>query len=215
VLGVGIVGAGLWHQNLREYLPFLISGMVAWVLVSTTITEACFLLVMGHALLRNVAFEYSILAYALVWRNLIIFAHNLAVYVVIVAILRPESFGWTALLAIPGVFLVAINGVWIALLCGMFCLRFRDVSQLISSLLQVAMLITPIFWPPDTLTGARRAVFVDTNPLFHVVDIVRAPLLGNLPEMISYLVVGAITVGGWYLTYVVFRHFRKRIAYWS
>jgi hypothetical protein len=33
--------------------------------------------------------------------------------------------------------------------------------------------------------------------------------------MISYLVVGAITVGGWYLTYVVFRHFRKRIAYWS
>jgi ABC-type polysaccharide/polyol phosphate export permease len=215
VLGVGIVGAGLWHQNLREYLPFLISGMVAWVLVSTTITEACFLLVMGHALLRNVAFEYSILAYALVWRNLIIFVHNLVVYVVIVAILRPESIGWTALLAIPGVFLVAINGVWIALLCGMFCLRFRDVTQLISSLLQVAMLITPIFWPPDTLTGARRAVFVDTNPLFHVVDIVRAPLLGNLPEMISYLVVGAITVGGWYLTYVVFRHFRRRIAYWS
>jgi homopolymeric O-antigen transport system permease protein len=215
VIAVGVVGAGLWHQNIREYLPFLISGMVAWLLVSTIISEACTLMVTGHALFRNVTFEYSILAYALVWRNLIIFLHNLAVYVLIVGILRPESIGWTALLAVPGVILVAVNGVWIALLCGMFCLRFRDVTQLIASLLQISMLITPIFWPPETLTGTRRAVFVETNPLFHVVDIVRAPLLGNVPGMISYLVVAVITVVGWYVTYAVFRHFRKRIAYWS
>ena len=77
------------------------------------------------------------------------------------------------------------------------------------------MLITPIFWPPETLSGTRRAIFVDTNPLFHMVDIVRAPLLGQFPQAISYLVVAVITAGGWYLTYVVFRHFRKRIAYWS
>lgn len=215
VIGVGIVGAGLWHQNIGEYLPFLISGMVAWLLVSTIISEACTLLVTGHALFRNVTFEYSILAYALVWRNLIIFVHNLAVYVLIVGILRPQAIGWAALLAVPGVILVAINGVWIALLCGMFCLRFRDVTQLIASLLQISMLITPIFWPPETLSGTRRAVFVNTNPLFHMIDIVRAPLLGNMPGTISYLVVAVITVCGWYLTYVVFRHFRKRIAYWS
>jgi ABC-type polysaccharide/polyol phosphate export permease len=215
VVAVGVVGAGLWHQDIREYLPFLISGMVAWLLVSTIISEACSLLVTGHALFRNVTFEYSILAYALVWRNLIVFVHNLAVYVVIVGILHPDLIGWTALLAAPGIILVAINGVWIALLCGMFCLRFRDVTQLIASLLQISMLITPIFWPPETLTGTRRAVFVETNPLFHMVDIVRAPLLGKVPGPISYLVVAVISVGGWYVTYAVFRHFRKRIAYWS
>src|ERR1700730_14928536 len=208
VIAVGVVGAGLWHQDIREYLPFLISGMVASVLVATIISEACTLLVSGHALFRNVTFEYSILAYALVWRNLIIFVHNLDVYVVIVGVLRPESIGWTALLAVPGVILVAVNGVWIALLCGLFCLRFRDVAQLIATLLQISMLITPIFWPPETLSGTRRAVFVDTNPLFHMVDIVRAPLLGKFPDAISYLVVAVITVCGWYVTYNVFRHFR-------
>src|SRR5580704_4016959 len=75
VMGVGLVGAGLWHQNITDYLPFLVSGMVAWLLVSTIINEACTLLVSGHALFRNVTFEYSILAYALVWRNLITFLH--------------------------------------------------------------------------------------------------------------------------------------------
>ena len=90
VVAVGFVGSGLWHQEIREYLPFLTSGMLAWLLVSTIINEFCTLFVSGHALLRNVAFEYSILAYALVWRNLIIFLHNLIVYALIVCPIAPE-----------------------------------------------------------------------------------------------------------------------------
>jgi ABC-type polysaccharide/polyol phosphate export permease len=215
VISVGFVGAGLWHQNLQEYLPFLVSGMITWLLVSTMINESCTLLVSGHALFRNVKFEYSILAYALVWRNVIMFFHNLVVYVVIVGALKPEAIGFTALLAIPGVILVAVNGVWIALLCGMFCLRYRDVTQIVSSIIQISMLITPIFWPPDSLVGSRRLIFVETNPLYHMVDLVRGPLLGNVPGVTSYVVILLITVGGWALTYRVFSHFRKRIAYWS
>jgi ABC-type polysaccharide/polyol phosphate export permease len=215
VVSVGIVGAGLWHQDIQEYLPFLVSGMIAWLLVSTIINESCSLLVSGHALLRNVKFEYSILAYALVWRNFIIFLHNLVVYAVIVGALKPGLIGFTALLAIPGVVLVAVNGVWIALLCGMFCLRYRDVTQIVSSIIQISMLITPIFWPPDSLIGSRRLLFVETNPLYHMVDMVRGPLLGKVPGVISYVVVLLITVGGWALTYWMFSYFRKRIAYWS
>jgi ABC-type polysaccharide/polyol phosphate export permease len=215
VMGVGLVGAGLWHQNISDYLPFLVSGMVAWLLVSTIITEACTLLVSGHALFRNVTFEYSILAYALVWRNLITFLHNLVVWLLIVGVLRPEALGFTVFLALPGVLLIALNGVWISLLCGMFCLRFRDVTPLVSSIIQISMLITPIFWPPESLQGSRRLIFVGLNPLHHMVDIVRSPLLGKVPAATSYLIVVLITVGGWYLTYVVLRRFRRRIAYWS
>jgi ABC-type polysaccharide/polyol phosphate export permease len=215
VIAVGVVGAGLWHQNIREYLPFLASGMVAWFLVSTIINESCSLLVSGHALFRNVKFEYSILAYALVWRNFIVFLHNLVVYIVIVGVLNPGLISLTALLAIPGVVLIAINAVWVALLCGMLCLRFRDVTQLVGSIMQISMLITPIFWPPDSLVGSRRLIFVETNPLYHMVDMVRGPLLGNVPGSISYAVVLFITIGGWILTYRVFSHFRRRIAYWS
>ena len=215
VVSVGIVGAGLWHQNIPEYLPFLVSGMIAWLLVSSIMNESCTLLVSGHALFRNVKFDYSILAYALVWRNLIVFFHNLIVYVVIVGVLKPGLIGFTALLAIPGVVLVGANGVWIALLCGMFCLRYRDVTQIVGSVIQISMLITPIFWPPDSLDGARRLFFVETNPLYHMIELVRGPLLGEVPGPISYVVVLLITAGGWLLTYRVFSHFRKRIAYWS
>jgi ABC-type polysaccharide/polyol phosphate export permease len=215
VISVGFVGAALWHQNIREYLPCLVSGMVAWFLVSTMVNEACSLFVLGHALFRNVRFEYSILAYALVWRNFIVFLHNLIVYVLIVGVLNPALIGFTALLAVPGVALIAINGVWISLLCGMLCLRFRDVIPLVGSIIQISMLVTPIFWPPDSMTGSHKIIFVETNPLYHMIDIVRGPLLGRVPETTSYVVIIAITVAGWLLTYQVFSHFRKRIAYWA
>jgi ABC-type polysaccharide/polyol phosphate export permease len=215
VLTVGTVGAAIWHQNIYDYLPFLVSGMIVWTLVSSIIMESCSLLTAGQSLFRNIRLDYSILAYALVWRNFLVLLHNFAVYFLVVLVLKPSLLSITALLAIPGLALVLLNGVWVSLLFGMVCLRFRDVPPLVSSALQIAMLITPLFWPADTLTGLKRFVFVELNPLYHVVDVVRAPLIGQVPEPISYGVMIAMTIGGWWLTYAMFKRFRKRIAYWS
>ncbi|WP_407194078.1 ABC transporter permease [Bradyrhizobium sp. STM 3566] len=214
-LSVGSVGAALWHQDIYEYLPFLVSGMVVWMLVSSIAMESCNMFIAGQVLFRNIRFDYSILAYALVWRNFLVLLHNFAVYFVIVLALKPSLFSFTLLLVFPGLALVILNGVWISLFLGLVCLRFRDVPQLVSSAIQISMLITPLFWPADTLTGGRRIVFVDLNPLYHVLDVVRAPLVGRVPEAISYGVMIAMAIGGWWLTYLMFRRFRKRIAYWS
>jgi ABC-type polysaccharide/polyol phosphate export permease len=215
VMSVGTVGAAIWHQNIYDYLPFLVSGMIVWTLVSSIILESCSVFISGQSLFRNIRFDYSVLAYALVWRNFLVLLHNFAVYFLVVLVLKPSLLGMTALLALPGLALVLANGVWVSLLFGIICLRFRDVPPVVSSALQIAMLITPLFWPADTLTGIKRLVFVELNPLYHVVDIVRGPLIGRVPEAVSYAVVVALAVGGWWLTYVVFKRFRKRIAYWS
>jgi ABC-type polysaccharide/polyol phosphate export permease len=189
--------------------------MIVWTLISTTILESCTLFVAGHALFRNVRFEYSILAYALAWRNFVLFIHNLVVYLVVALLLQPNLIGLTAVLAIPGLLIVLLNGVWIALLVGMFCLRFRDVQPLVQTAIQVLMLITPIFWSADNLTGLRLFVFVQLNPIYRLIDIVRAPLLGTAPSAASYAAVLAITAVGWSLAFLMFRIFRKRISYWS
>jgi ABC-type polysaccharide/polyol phosphate export permease len=214
-IAVGVVGAGLWHQDVHDYLPYLSSGMIVWTLVSMIVIEACNLFILGHALFRNVSFEYSILAYALVWRNVIIFGHNLAIYVLIALVLKPTLFDPIALIAVPGVLLVWANGVWIALLIGMLCLRYRDVQPLIQTAVQILMLITPIFWTPESLAGTLRLLFVQLNPVYRLIDLVRTPLLGHVPTSASYLFVAGLAVVGWSVTYVIFRKFRGRIAYWS
>jgi ABC-type polysaccharide/polyol phosphate export permease len=212
---VGLVGSGLWGQDIRTYLPYLTSGMLVWTLLSTVIIEACTLFVQGHALFRNVRFEYSILAYALVWRNFIIFLHNFIVYAVVIVVFNIGLLNPATLLAAPGVLLVLLNGVWIALLVGLVCLRFRDVSPLVQTAIQIAMLITPIFWAPSALRGHYQFIFVQLNPIYRLIDVVRTPLMGEVPTLTSYTMAVMITVVGWAATYYTFRKFRNRIAYWS
>ena len=169
----------------------------------------------GQALFRNIRFDYSILAYALVWRSLLVLLHTFVVYFLVVLVLKPSLFGATILLVLPGLALVILNGVWVSLFLGLVCLRFRDVPQLVASAIQISMLITPLFWPADTLVGIRRVAFVDINPLYHVLDVVRAPLMGRAPATLSYVVMVLMTIVGWWVTYAMFKRFRKRIAYWS
>jgi homopolymeric O-antigen transport system permease protein len=215
VIAVGAVGAGLWNQKLDQYLPFLVSGLLVWMLFSTIVTESCGLFISGSDLFGKFSFDYSLLAYALVWRNFITFLHNLVVYLLIVVVLAPRLLTPVVLLVIPGIVLLLIGGVAVALFCGMLCLRFRDLAQLITSVMQIALLITPIFWPPSSLTGASHLVFVEFNPWYRIIDVVRSPLLGNVPSLASYAAVLGMVVVGWTMTYVTFRRFRHRIAYWA
>jgi ABC-type polysaccharide/polyol phosphate export permease len=94
-------------------------------------------------------------------------------------------------------------------------MRFRDMQQLIASLVQISMFVTPIFWPPESLHGMGRRFFVDFNPLYHMIDIVRAPLIGNVPASESYIATLVVAVVGWAITYLAFSRFRRRLAYWS
>jgi homopolymeric O-antigen transport system permease protein len=215
VVAVGILGAGLWNQRVNEYLPFLVSGMLAWMFVSTVVTESCGLFINGSDLFGKFSFDYSLLAYALLWRNFVTFLHNLIVYFVIVLLLAPQLLTPIFFLVIPGIFLVLVGGVAIALLCGMLCLRFRDVAQVITSIMQIVLLITPIFWPPSSLAGTPRFIFVDLNPCYRIVDVVRGPLLGNTPSLTSYGTVLGMVILAWVLAYIAFKRFRPRIAYWA
>jgi ABC-type polysaccharide/polyol phosphate export permease len=212
---LGSIGVGLWKQSASEYIPFLAAGLVVWVMLSTIVTEACTLLISGQNLFRQMRFDYSALAYALVWRNFVVFMHNLLVYLICVAIFKPSLLTWTAPLAIPGLALVMLNAVWIALFLGLLCLRFRDLQQLITNLITIAIFITPIFWPPDVLAGTHRFVFVTFNPVYHLIEVVRAPLVAKVPTLETYLAMLIITVVGWGMTYAFFNRFRRRIAYWS
>jgi ABC-type polysaccharide/polyol phosphate export permease len=150
---LGAVGAGLWKQNIAEYVPFLAAGMIVWIMFSTILTEAGTLFLSAAHLFKELRFEYSILVYAAVWRNLIVFLHNLIAFVVVIAILAPHRITFDTLLVIPGLAIVILNALWVTLFFGMLCLRYRDVQQFIMSIIQV-----PALRHPDLLAsrGAER-----------------------------------------------------------
>ena len=213
---MGTFGGGLLKRDMSVYLPFLASGMVVWMMISSILNESATVFTASAPLIRQTRFDYSILAYSLVWRNFIVFLHNVGVYFVVALFFAPGVlFRPTVLLILPGLFVIMATGAWVALLLGAVCSRFRDVRQLLTHVVHISLFITPIFWPEDLLQGMRRILFVELNPLYHFINVVRAPLLGNLPPLSSYIVVVVVTVIGWTITYAFFSRFRRRIALWS
>ena len=212
VVSMGLVWANVWKLDPKEYLAFLNSGLLAWVLLTSFMTEGCVVFVSAESFIKQLPVTFTMLICALIWRNLIVFFHNFLVYIP-VYIYSGLPFTLNSLLAIPGIVLLCINGVWISMVLGIVCARYRDVQQVISSLIQISMFITPIFWSPSQL-GGRASILVDFNLLYHYVAIVREPLMGRAPALWSWGFVMIATVFGWALALYMFACFRRRIAYW-
>ena len=212
IAAMGVLFANLWKLELADYLPFLASGFIVWFPITSIIMESSGAFVAAAPTLQQIRLPYSLFIYVVLWRNLVVFGHHLAVYVVIAVIFSVPVNANTLLLPV-GLFFLCANGVWVGLLVGALTTRFRDVQQLLASLLQILLFVTPVFWPPDLL--ARRGVLlVDLNPFYHFVAIMREPLLGKAPAALNWYVVAAVTVSGWALTVLVFGRVRDRLPYW-
>jgi ABC-2 type transport system permease protein/lipopolysaccharide transport system permease protein len=116
------------------------------------------------------------------------------------------------LLVIPGLFLVCLNGLWVGMLLGPLCARFRDIPPVVSTIVQMMFLLTPILWRPEQVPG--RAFLVVFNPFYYFISLIREPLLGNAPTAFVWTVALVITALGFSLAIPFYSRFRDRIVYW-
>ncbi len=209
---IGLIFGTLLGQDMHEFLPFVAAGIIVWALLSTIITEGCTTFVGSEQIIRQIKLPYSIHIFRMVWRNLIIFAHNIWVFVAIVVLFAawPNNMIW---LAIPGLVLVLVNGVWIALILALFCARFRDIPLIVVTALQLLYLATPIIWLPNSLRGRHTYVF-EYNPFYHLLELVRAPLLGHSPALVNWEVGIGLALLGWAFSFAMLARYRWRISFW-
>lgn len=78
--------------------------------------------------------------------------------------------------AIFGFGVLTFNLFFVALTLSCLCTRFMDLRQIILSILQIGMLVTPVMWIPTE--SMRTKVFIlEWNPLYHFIDFIRLSLL--------------------------------------
>jgi ABC-2 type transport system permease protein/lipopolysaccharide transport system permease protein len=197
---------------IKEYLPFLTLGFLVWRWMETSATESTLVFIVSNRYIKQLRLPLTLFVFRLLARNLIVFAHNFVVYVV-VAVIVGLNPGWQALLAIPGLVLTTICVFWITMLFGMLSARFRDFPQIIASLIQIVFYVTPILWEPRLL-GPKRFILVDYNPVYYFLEIVRSPLMGHAPPVGFWKVTVGITLAMTAICFPIFRRFRGRLAYW-
>jgi lipopolysaccharide transport system permease protein len=211
ILMMGIVFSRLFHQRLEEYIPFFTAGFLFWTFISNSVVEAVELFKSNEGFIKQINLPYSLYLFKHVVRQAIFLLHNLVIYLLVCLFFKLNP-GPVVFLVLPGFFLLAINVYWICFLVAMICARFRDMAPIVSSCVQIAFFITPISWMPKLLD--QNPSILKFNPLVYLLDIVRAPLLGEFPSAMSWSVDLGMAIIGCSLSLALFSFARSRIAFW-
>ncbi len=214
VYSMGYLYGHLFHSNLQVYFPFLVAGMLAWSLISSQFSDLTEAFTQSESLVKQIKLPYSLYIHRVAMRNVIIFFHNIIVMLPILAIYHEVAkVNFYTLMLIPGLLVIYINSISYGLILGMLGARYRDIVQIVRSLIQVAFFLTPIMWNPVLLPEEDRFIVL-LNPFYSFVELIRAPLLGAQPEWTTFGMVALITSMGLFLCMKMFSKYRARIVYW-
>lgn len=210
---IGVVFGQIFNSPMKEFLPFLAIGMILWGFVSSIISDGCTSFIAAEGIIKQLPIPLFVHILRTIWRNLLILGHNIIIFpLVLLAVGKPLSL--TAFIGIPGFILMLVNLTWISLILGILCARYRDLPQIVGSILQVVFYVTPIMWIPSLLPQRAGLYMLDLNPAYHLLEIVRSPLLGQLPTALSWVVSLLLGLIGWGTALAVYSRYKNRIAYW-
>lgn len=208
---LGTLYSTLLHQDAKQYVPFLAIGLVVWQFLSTCATEGCNVFIGAGYLIKQIRLPLTVHVCRQVWRNFVIFLHSLPV--VIIALIIFGQWPNEYIFVLPfGLILLLLNAIWVTVVLGILCARYRDILPIVSNFIQIAFFFTPVMWPADILK--QRAWVAEYNPLYHLIEIVRAPVLGVPTQMNSWIWSIGMAVFGFALAQWMMFRFRNRVAYW-
>jgi lipopolysaccharide transport system permease protein len=175
----GVVFHQVFDMTLASYLPYFAISLLFWNFLSSAVLDSMEALPANAPMIKDRGFAPDIFLFAAFLRNILVSAHALPVPVGLFIVFGGVSPGGF-ILALPGFvsFFAATAGISYVL--GIFAARYRDFKRLVESILQIAFLVTPIIWKPSFVAGQAAVVY--GNPLAHLLDAWRQPLLeGTLP----------------------------------
>ena len=193
---LGFLFGTLFRTPLEEFLPYICVSLIFWGFIATSINEGCIAFVGAEGIILQVRMPLFTHVLRTLYRNAIILGHNILIYpLVLLAVGRMPT--WHVLLALPGFVILSLNLLWIMLILAVLCARYRDMTQVMQNLLQVIMYLTPVMWMPQTLPEGFSRRLVELNPFYHLISVVRDPLLGELPSATSWMACVVFAVVGW------------------
>jgi ABC-type polysaccharide/polyol phosphate export permease len=213
IFTIAIIFGAIFGRSLKEFLPYISVGLIFWYFFSNIVSESCNGFIDSEVIIKQISLPYFTYILRVIVRNYFILAHNLLLLPFIFLIAKYHVTTKIFIL-IPALFLISLFVAWISLILSIVCARFRDLGQIIQSILQIIFYITPIIWLQDLITDQKLLILLEFNPIYHFFELVRNPLLGLVISLKSFIIIILITIFGWIFSLFIFGKYSKRIVYW-
>jgi ABC-type polysaccharide/polyol phosphate export permease len=112
----------------------------------------------------------------------------------IVALIYRVPIGLGTLFVLPGLVLTMIASLLLIAIFAHMNARFRVVAHMASIGMNVLFYVTPVLYPADLLRRrGNLAWVVELNPAYHLIEVVRHPLVSGAPAA-AHTYVAAVTI---------------------
>ena len=189
--------------EVDNYILFLFSGLVSWLMIQQTVTIATASVVNNQHLIRKVYVPKLVFPVSSVLARYADHAVLLTVLILFMALFS-GPFSWN-LLIVPYVLILHFAfSLGLSLIFAMAHIRIRDVQQIVAVLFQAFFYATPIIYPLEALPERFRALFL-WNPFYYFVECLRAPVhRGAFPSWDILLVATGLAAAALVLGFILF-----------
>lgn len=207
---MGIVYASLFKMDLTTFFPYLASGMIIWQFFLALVMEGLDCFIESEGMIKQISIPYSFYVYKVVYRNILVMAHQVVGLIPIFLYFNVSSNLPLCFLGLTLFMAIAFFGV---ILFGLLGARYRDVKNIVQSVLNVLFFVTPVMWIPGMLSG-RKLILVQLNPVYHMLNLIRSPLLGQEIPTVSWQACSLLLLFMMGLSLTLFGKYRRRIPFW-
>jgi lipopolysaccharide transport system permease protein len=184
---IAFVLGRLLKTDVLDYAPYILSGIIFWEFISASALAGAVAFVQNEPYIKQCRQPLAIYTLRTVLANLIVFLVASLGLLAWVLVFLPGNFGWCWLsvpLCIPFMALIA----WpLATALAYLTTRFRDIPYALGLGLQAVWFASPVYFKTSFFLAAGLDVLVDYNPIYHLLQTVRAPLLsGQWPTIMNY-----------------------------
>lgn len=214
IASIGIVFGMIFGSEMKVFLPYLASGIIMWGLISGVLNEGTQAFIAAEAMIKQLPLPKLAHLVRVVWRNVLTTGHNIIIFPMVLFAVG-GSTGWQLVLFPVGVAIVLVSVSGLALILAIFATRFRDVPPIVNSVVTVAFYVSPVIWMADSLGDSQLAhLLLGLNPFYHLLQITRLPLLGQLPTIENWSLALLSAGTFWLVGLVIYKKFENRIPYW-
>lgn len=209
--GMGVVFSQIFQIQTETFIPFLAVGIIIWSFIQQTLNESCTAFMENEGFIRQLSLPKFTYVIRVLLRNMIIALHNFII-IPIVFVFYMYPINWYSILFIPGLVIIVLNLAWMGCFLAIISARFRDVPQIVQSVLQVIFFLTPIMYRPNQLPADHPLVVY--NPIASLIAIAREPLLGHTPPISAYILSLLLFCVGSLAALALAGRYSRRVVYW-
>ena len=193
------------------FVMWVALGYAIWVFISTSVVEGSILFVRARPWILSLRIPCSVFVMQSLIKLSIFMLFNL-VACFIIALVFKFQLQAHALYALPGFLALFINHILLQTTIGYFAAKHRDIIHFLQAAMRIMFFLTPILYMPGQI--GKKAAFLQYNPFTHFLAIIRDPIIFGTIPVLSWIVVGGITLVSLCVSMLVVKYSMKNLSLW-